>query len=635
MARVQGTGTDGATALQSAGVIGETIGHFKIVARAGRGAMGEVFVAEHVAIGTRVAIKVLHGHVSSSNAHVKRFFNEARAVARIEHAGIVKIFDVGFHTEQRAYLIMEHLAGETLAERLKRTTRIALRDALEIARQIASILDATHHAGIIHRDLKPGNVFLVRDRELASGERVKLLDFGIAKLSDTLAGAGPSTFGTIGTPEYMAPEQWSDASTVDWRADVYSLGCMIYEMASGRRPFQSRSIAEACAKHLHEPPPPIRGHAAWIPDALDAFTLRLLAKDRTQRAASIEQLEQELAGLGAIVPAPGEEPPLPGPVAAPPLPITEPALQSAIELGRDGSSELASDPQPGDPADRAGSSSDRTSGPAAVASADRTSGVSADQTSGPPAAPPTAATTTLSHAATSSTAEAPPRRGALAAIGAVALLAAGALVAWWFGSASSRQPAARPPAPSTAEPVRAAEPVHDAGIAPGSSFAAWFATENRFVDWRGAHWLAHQVTRGEYRRYLESLPVADALRLQPVTGWSDGDPARPAAWITFERAAAFCRAIGASLAAREQWLAASQGAWGLDPDGSGPGPLQEWTSTLRDGLVAVCGGHDRMTPSERAAAAADPLLKSSEAQAGPGATPNVVAAETIGFRCVR
>jgi hypothetical protein len=111
---------------------------------------------------------------------------------------------------------------------------------------------------------------------------------------------------------------------------------------------------------------------------------------------------------------------------------------------------------------------------------------------------------------------------------------------------------------------------------------------------------------------------------------------RPVAWVTFERAAAFCRAIQARLPTSEEWQAASRGAWGLDPAGTGrPGPLQEWTSTIRDGLVVVRGGHERMSPSERDAAAGDPLMKSSEAQAGPSPAPNVVASETIGFRCVR
>ena len=156
------------------------------------------------------------------------------------------------------------------------------------------------------------------------------------------------------------------------------------------------------------------------------------------------------------------------------------------------------------------------------------------------------------------------------------------------------------------------------------------------VAWRGARWLAHQVTRREYRGFLESLPVADALRFQPVTGWSDRDPAQPVAWITFERAAAFCRALQAELPTSDAWLAASEGAWGLDPQGTGhPGPLQEWTATARDGLVVVRGGHERMSPAGRAAAASEPLMKSSEAQAGPSAAPNIVASETIGFRCVR
>jgi tRNA A-37 threonylcarbamoyl transferase component Bud32 len=561
-------------------VIGEVIGNFEVVARAGRGGMGEVFIAEQVAIKTRVAVKVLHAHVSASTAHVQRFFNEARAVARIQHAGIVKIFDAGFHTNRRAYLIMEFLEGETLAARLKRAGRIALRDTVEVARQIASILDATHHAGIIHRDLKPGNVFLVRDRELACGERVKLLDFGIAKLSDTLA-TSPTTVGAIGTPAYMAPEQWSDASTVDWRADVYSLGCMIYEMATGRPPFATRSVAEACAQHLHEPPRSVRTHAAWIPVEFDAFTLRLLAKDPAQRAATIAELEQQLAELVAIAPAPGDEP-APEPTGEPPQPATQPAAESIDEA------------------------------PAELM-----------------AGPPGRSTATLGNA-TTAWARTNARRWITAAVAGAALLAIGAVLAWRLGTTGPRRSPARPPVADVTEPGRDA-----ATSAPGPAFAAWLEAENRFVAWQGARWLAHQVTRREYRRFLESLPVADALRLQPVTGWNDRDPAHPVAWVTFERAAAFCRAIGARLPSSEQWLAASDGAWAIDPDGSGPGPLQEWTSTIRDGLVVVCGGHDRMSPSERATAASEPLLKSSEAQAGPNAAPNIVASETIGFRCVR
>jgi serine/threonine protein kinase len=553
-------------------VIGETIGHFEIIARAGRGGMGEVFVAEHATIKTRVAIKVLHAQVSANTDSVQRFFNEARAVARIQHAGIVKIYDVGFHSNQRAYLIMEYLDGETLAGRLRRTKRISARHTTEIARQIASILDATHHAGIIHRDLKPENVFLVRDRELPSGERVRLLDFGIAKLADTVA-SGPTTVGAIGTPTYMAPEQWSDSSRVDWRADVYSLGCIVYEMVAGRPPFASTSIAEACAKHLHETPQPIRAFAPDVPIAIDTLTLRLLAKDPALRVPSIHALEQQLAELAAAAPA-GDDKALPyDPVATTLTPIT--TLSSAASM--------------------------------------------TTPTSPPP--------------------RRPRRTAVFAGLGAVAI---GSVVAWrLLGSADEpARPATHvvPAAPVAPPRPPTPAPAPDAATATERepALVAWFEAANPFVSWHGAQWLAHQVTRREYRQFLESLPVSAALRYQPVNGWDDRDPMRPVAWVTYERAAAFCRAIHAALPTSEQWQAASGGQWGLDPAGAGrPGPLQEWTSTIRDGLVVVRGGHERMSPAAREAAAGDPLMKSSEAQAGPSPAANVVASETIGFRCVR
>ena len=549
------------------GVIGETIGHFEIIARAGRGGMGEVFVAEHAAIKTRVAVKVLHANVSSNTDHVQRFFNEARAVARIQHAGIVKIFDVGFHAD-RAYLIMEFLDGETLAARLRRIHRLSPRSTAEIARQIANILDATHHAGIIHRDLKPENVFLVQDRELASGERVKVLDFGIAKLSGTLTGPGPTTVGAMGTPAYMAPEQWSDSSTVDWRADVYSLGCIVYEMAAGRPPFASSSIAEACAKHLNDAPLSIRAFAPDVPVAIDALALRLLAKDPSRRTASIHALEQRFAELSTTVPG----------------------------------------------------------GDARALTYDA---VAATQVSS------TTLTGAASTTATPVSARSPRRIVPLAGAAAALVVAIGATAAWRLRRPDGpAQPDPPEPGSAGATPVRPTDA--PTTTPPSHALVDWLEAANPFVASHGGQWLAHQVTRREYRQFLESMPVGDALRSQPVTGWDDRDPMRPVAWVTFERAAAFCGAIHAGLPTREQWLAASDGEWGLDPAGVGRrGPLQEWTSTVRGGLVVVLGGHERMSPADRQAAVTDPIMKISEAQAGPSPAPNVVASETIGFRCVR
>jgi serine/threonine-protein kinase len=279
-------------------VIGETIGNFKIVSRLGRGGMGEVWLAEQQSIGTKVAIKLLNASVSEDTEHVQRFFNEARAVSRIQHAGIVKIFDVGHHAGH-AYLVMEYLEGESLAQRIAQAQRLPLTDLCEIGRQAASILDATHSAGITHRDLKPDNIFIVPDRELARGYRVKILDFGIAKLTGTLAGISPRTTGTMGTPAYMAPEQWGDASKVDWRADLYSLGCVTFEMACGRPPFIVSNIAEACAKHLHDAPPHVRELAPETPPALDALVDRLLAKSAAARAESMRDVERAFVAIGS------------------------------------------------------------------------------------------------------------------------------------------------------------------------------------------------------------------------------------------------------------------------------------------------------------------------------------------------
>jgi len=251
--------------------------------------MGEVWLAEQQSIGTRVAIKLLMEQISKDTEHVQRFFNEARAVSRIQHAGIVKIFDVGHHAG-RAYLIMEYLEGETLAARISRVGRLPLAEIADIGRQIASVLDATHNAGITHRDLKPDNIFLVPDRELPRGERVKVLDFGIAKLTGTLAGASPRTIGTMGTPAYMAPEQWGDASQVDWRADLYSLGCVAFEMTCGRPPFIVTNIAEACAKHLHEPPPAASSIVPNVPKQLEQLLARLLRKDPATRPKSMSEV---------------------------------------------------------------------------------------------------------------------------------------------------------------------------------------------------------------------------------------------------------------------------------------------------------------------------------------------------------
>src|SRR5262249_23818237 len=225
-------------------------------------------------------------------------------VSRIKHAGIVKIFDVGFHKEQ-AYLIMELLEGESLAKRIERRGRMSATQLADIARQIASVLAATHDAGVTHRDLKPDNIFLVADAELGTRERVKILDFGIAKLSGgTMAPGAARTVGTMGTPAYMAPEQWADSGSVDWRGDAYSLGCVAFEMACVRPPFIAHTIAEAYTKHAQVPPPSPRSVMPDLPPVVDALIVRLLAKDPAQRGASMHEIARSFAACGGGEDAP-------------------------------------------------------------------------------------------------------------------------------------------------------------------------------------------------------------------------------------------------------------------------------------------------------------------------------------------
>ncbi len=283
--------------MEDAGLVGELVGHYRVVSLIGRGSAGEVYVAEHDVIGTRVAIKALHAHISANPDHVRRFFNEAIAASRIRHAGTVKIFDAGWLPCDRAYLVMELLEGETLRCRIERVGQLPLAELSEIARQTANVLAATHRVGIVHRDLKPDNVMLVPDSELGSGERVKILDFGIAKVADTEV----TENGFMGTPDYMPPEQWHDSRLVDGRADAYSLGCVAFEMATGRVPFPSASIGAACRKHLTVSPPSVRELAPELPEEVDALISGLLRK-RAEDRPSMQEIEHAFSTLTAAPP---------------------------------------------------------------------------------------------------------------------------------------------------------------------------------------------------------------------------------------------------------------------------------------------------------------------------------------------
>jgi serine/threonine-protein kinase len=277
-------------------MIGEALGNYKVTATLGSGTMGVVFRADHVRIARTAAIKVLLPELAQNARLVQRFFNEARATSLIRHPGIVEVFDCDVDDSGRAYIVMEHLDGETLAERLRRTRSIPWAAACEIARQVAAAIAAAHDIGIVHRDLKPENVFLVRngnDPELVAS--VKVLDFGIAKLLASDASVRLTMRGMVlGTPEYMAPEQCSSAEEIDGGTDIYALGCIVFEMLSGAPPFIAESVQELFAAHMLQPAPPIADRVPGLPAWLVDLVTRMLAKRRTERPRAMHDVVREL-----------------------------------------------------------------------------------------------------------------------------------------------------------------------------------------------------------------------------------------------------------------------------------------------------------------------------------------------------
>jgi eukaryotic-like serine/threonine-protein kinase len=273
---------------------GTLVGEYRVEHKLGEGGMATVYAAIHPLIGKRAAIKVMSPKLSVDTASVARFALEARAVNRIGHPNIVDVFSFGRLPDGRSYFVMEWLQGETLYERMWRQHGpMPLVDFIHIIDQICDALEAAHDKEIVHRDLKPANIFLcpVRGRP----DRVKLLDFGVAKLAQPGSPRWTSAGSVVGTPEYVSPEQ-ARGRDVDARADIYSLGVIAYEMVLGRQPFLSDNSADAIQMHLMASPP--RPSILWpdIPPALETLLLRLLCKDPDGRP-SLAEVRATLAAL--------------------------------------------------------------------------------------------------------------------------------------------------------------------------------------------------------------------------------------------------------------------------------------------------------------------------------------------------
>jgi serine/threonine-protein kinase len=275
--------------------VGRGIGGWQLVRIIGEGGFGAVFEGVD-GNGRHAAVKILRPEQSLQVAIRRRFLNEPRAASRCEHANIVRIFDNGITSDGICYLVMELLEGQTLSRVVRGHGPIGIARAVRIGLQVASALQAAHAIGVVHRDLKPENIFLVGPEE-----RVKVLDFGVAKLCDEPGGTITAAGALIGTPAYMSPEQWRGERDLDGRADIYALGMIFYECVTGARPFRASTSDEWRRAHHHEAVP----SPAWpgeLGRRMGAIINGMLRKRRDERPQSMREVTWQLEALAAEPP---------------------------------------------------------------------------------------------------------------------------------------------------------------------------------------------------------------------------------------------------------------------------------------------------------------------------------------------
>ena len=279
----------------AASLVGQVIaGRYRLTRLLGQGGMGEVYAAEHVHITKRVAVKVLHPEIGSNPEALARFKQEAQSASSIGHDNIVLIDDFGQMDDGRFYLCMEFLEGASLAEEMAIPGAMESVRALSLMLQVCDGLSAAHKKGIVHRDMKPENVFITRRSD--GEELVKILDFGIAKVSGTDENQGLTKTGTVfGTPHYMSPEQ-ALGQKLDHRADVYSMGVMLFEVFTGQVPFKAESFMGILSQHITKPPPApsTMTPGRSIARPIEAIILKAMSKEPDKRHGTMAELRVEL-----------------------------------------------------------------------------------------------------------------------------------------------------------------------------------------------------------------------------------------------------------------------------------------------------------------------------------------------------
>ena len=278
---------------------GQRIKHYQIVNLIGEGGMGEVYLAADTILGRRIALKVLPAFVSKDPERLRRFTQEARAASRLSHPNVCVVHEIGETDDGRPFIAMEYVEGMTLRQRI-RNQGMKLGDVLDVAIQIAEGLIAAHEAGIVHRDIKPENI-MIRPEGY-----VKILDFGLAKLTERHQSATTTTMPTllfrstpgivIGTAAYMSPEQ-ARGVAVDERTDIWGLGVVLYEMASGRAPFTGETPTDVVVAIVERDQPPISQHVEGAPPELERIVKKALRKDRNERYQIVKEMAIDLRSL--------------------------------------------------------------------------------------------------------------------------------------------------------------------------------------------------------------------------------------------------------------------------------------------------------------------------------------------------
>lgn len=296
------------------------LGRYKVIEALGQGGMGVVYRAEDPLLERAVAIKVIHPNRMTAEAK-ERFFREARAVARLDSHHIVKVFDIGIQPDgakELHYIVMEFVRGQTLARYIEgqgAPNKLALRDRLGFFSQLLDAIYYAHQQGVVHRDLKPENVMITPEG------RVKIMDFGLAVLDDKHSQTRDNQI--MGTLAYFAPEQAKGTKGVDLRADIYALGVILFEIATGTLPFMSENVLEFIHKVLHEPPPGLAEINPEVPWGLEKMALRAMRKEPAERFSSVLEMTRELEELLQTHFSTGGKPVLDAPKNSPKFPSTD------------------------------------------------------------------------------------------------------------------------------------------------------------------------------------------------------------------------------------------------------------------------------------------------------------------------